>query len=156
MRRAVLGDARAIAEVHVRTWLGAYRGLVPDDFLDGLSVDEREGRWTELLGAPPEGFVVLVAEEDGRVVGFCSVLGDEVTALYVEPSEWGWGIGAALLEAGLDVLRESGFTRATLCVLVGNERALSFYGRFGFEEVGREIDPTLGAPLVRLAAPLTV
>jgi len=42
IRPATPEDARAIAEVHVASWRYAYRGLLPDDVLDRLSVEERE------------------------------------------------------------------------------------------------------------------
>src|SRR5687767_3602644 len=41
IRPALPSDARAIADVHVRTWQSTYRGIVPDAYLDALSVDER-------------------------------------------------------------------------------------------------------------------
>ena len=40
VRDATVDDARAIAEVHVASWRWAYRGQLPDDLLDGLSVDD--------------------------------------------------------------------------------------------------------------------
>ena len=47
IRDAELRDARGIAEVHVRSWQAAYAGIVPDEDLAQLSVDERE----QFLGA---------------------------------------------------------------------------------------------------------
>jgi hypothetical protein len=47
IRDAELRDARGIAEVHVRSWQTAYAGIVPDEDLAQLSVDERE----QFLGA---------------------------------------------------------------------------------------------------------
>ena len=41
IREATPDDARAIAEVHVASWRWAYRGDLPAEFLDGLSVDDR-------------------------------------------------------------------------------------------------------------------
>lgn len=43
VRPAVPGDARAVADVHVRAWRAAYRGLLTDASLDELSVDEKQG-----------------------------------------------------------------------------------------------------------------
>jgi len=34
-----------IAEVHVSSWQAAYRGVLPDDLLDGQSLPEREQSW---------------------------------------------------------------------------------------------------------------
>ncbi len=45
VRAASSSDARAIAAVHVRAGQVAYRGLLPDELLDRLSVEDREGSW---------------------------------------------------------------------------------------------------------------
>ena len=80
--------------------------------------------------------VSLVAESDGEVVGHIAFsaasIGDLSTGWWllgpvaVLPARQGEGIGRALVEAGLDVLRSRG---ALGCVLVGDP---AFYGRFGF------------------------
>ena len=49
IRDAELRDARGIAEVHVRSWQAAYAGIVPDEDLAQLSVDEREQFWAQIL-----------------------------------------------------------------------------------------------------------
>jgi hypothetical protein len=49
VRRARVGDERAIADVHVRTWQAAYRGQVPDAFLDGLSIERRTQAWSQII-----------------------------------------------------------------------------------------------------------
>ena len=60
-------DARGIAEVQVRSWQAAYRGQIPDSYLDGLSVAKRELAWANNL-RDRKGRV-LVAEES-TIVGF--------------------------------------------------------------------------------------
>ena len=70
IREATSDDARAIAEVHVASWRWAYRGDLPAEFLDGLTVDDREREWREWL-TPEQGAGTLVALEGG-VIGFCS------------------------------------------------------------------------------------
>jgi hypothetical protein len=49
VRSATTGDAEVIATVHVRSWQGAYVGLVPAEILDGLSVEERADMWRQVL-----------------------------------------------------------------------------------------------------------
>ena len=51
VRAATPADAAAIAGVHVRSWQAAYRGIVPDEVLDGLSLPDREQRWRSILRA---------------------------------------------------------------------------------------------------------
>jgi len=63
VRRAVPHDAAPIGGVHVRAWQVAYRGLMPDEVLDGLSVEQREQMWQQAL-ASQEGQAVYVAVED--------------------------------------------------------------------------------------------
>jgi hypothetical protein len=42
VRPAILADALSVAVVQVESWRSTYRGLVPDEYLDGLSIDRRE------------------------------------------------------------------------------------------------------------------
>jgi hypothetical protein len=74
VREAEDADVPGIAVIHVRSWQTAYRGVLPDELLDGLSVSEREGSWRALLGESEERWLTLVAERSGSdLAGFCSV-----------------------------------------------------------------------------------
>ena len=53
LRLANPSDAYALAEMHVAAWQVAYRGLLPDDFLDGLTVAARAERWQQILTDSP-------------------------------------------------------------------------------------------------------
>jgi ribosomal protein S18 acetylase RimI-like enzyme len=151
VRRAVPEDAAAIAAVHVGTWQVAYRGLMADEVLDGLSVAKREHSWREALSADKES-AVYVAGEDGAVVGFCAVAAPsrdddaaagtaEIAAIYVHPDAWRTGVGRALMDVALRDLRAGGWRRVTLWVLAENHQARDFYARFGFEPDGAEWMP---------------
>jgi len=128
--------------VHVASWRHAYRGLLPDDFLEKLSVDEREAQRLAWFADPTPRSGILVAEEAGRVVGFVTYAPSrdddageetgEVPAIYVDPEVFGGGIGRALLEDAAAALREAGFARASLWVLERNERARHFYEKAGW------------------------
>ena len=74
VRRATAHDARAVATVHVRSWQSTYKGLLPDDYLAGLSIDQSESVWGGLLGSStgPNGSVLALVEE-GEVIGFAPV-----------------------------------------------------------------------------------
>ena len=142
MRRARREDARAIAEVHVKTWQHAYRDLLPHDLLAGLDVDARERFWRSELGVMPADRMLWLADSAGEVAGFASVgpsrdadapasVG-EIYAIYVLPECWDRGVGADLLRRAEHDLREHGYAAATLWVLAGNERARRFYERAGW------------------------
>jgi ribosomal protein S18 acetylase RimI-like enzyme len=117
---------------------------MPDEYLNGLSVEERGEMWRNVLRHPPlPKDRRLVAEDHGRVVGFI-VLGPaggdderdtgEVFSLNVDPASWRHGIGRALLEAGVDTLLNFGFREAVLWVHPGNERARRFYEAAGWQD----------------------
>ena len=135
IRRATVGDARAIADVHVRTWQGAYEHVFGAERLAALTVEQRLPGWQRILRQ--EELHVFVAEEAGRIVGFVAVGEGEVSGIYVEPEAWGSPAGTALMRAGLDELRTLGYTSAVLRVLEDNPRARRFYEREGWHVDGR-------------------
>lgn len=91
-------SVEAIAQVYVQSWRSAYRGLLPDALLDGLTT----ARWTEklALGGPLQS---LVAVENGQIVGTCAygaarsetMCGwGEIVSLYLLPQWTGRGSAA--------------------------------------------------------------
>jgi len=156
LRDAVIGDAPEIARVHVASWRVAYRGMIPDEVLDGLSVAERTERWYERL---EQGTTTLVALSDTALVGFCALRRGaggpvEIGALYLDPEVLRQGIGTRLIRETLRRLRADGEREVTLGVLAGNVRARAFYARLGFEEIGED-EAFLGARQLRMRLPLT-
>jgi GNAT superfamily N-acetyltransferase len=140
VRRALRGDAAAIADVHVRTWQTAYEHVFGPERLAGIDVSRRASGWARGLA---DGEIAFVAEEDGRLVGFASVgpardlegLG-ELYAIYVLPEAWGTGAGPGLMRAAVGELRAAGYADAVLWVLEDNPRARRFYEREGWEHDG--------------------
>ena len=146
LRRARPEDARVIAEVHVRSWKAAFTGLLPQDYLDALQPEDRLPQWQEALSATTWP-VVLLAEENGVVVGFVELAPSrdadadveavgEVRTIYLDPGAWGGGVGSALLRAAEAELTRAGFRFATLWVLETNARARGFYERHGWTTDG--------------------
>jgi ribosomal protein S18 acetylase RimI-like enzyme len=145
LRRAEPSDARCIAEVQVSAWRAAYRGILPDSLLNGLSVADREKRWRERLTSDWGQF--LVSEHNSAVVGFvgfgatrdedANQLGvGEVYVLYVRPNRWRRGHGRSLLTESMASLREQGFREVLVWVLRDNQRAIDFYVAQGFAADG--------------------
>jgi len=165
VRRAVPDDAAPIGCVHVRAWQVAYRGLMSDEVLNGLSVEQREKMWQHVL-AGEESPTVYVAVEDAAVVGFCAVATPsrdedaeldvaEIVAIYVDPDVWRAGVGRALMDAALADLRAKRWRWVTLWVLAENHPAREFYARFGFEPDGAEMTHESDEKEVRLRGRVT-
>jgi GNAT superfamily N-acetyltransferase len=159
IRRAGPADAQSIADVAVAGWRTAYRGILPDDFLDSLRVDAREAAWHEMLSRDLDGGTpAWVAERGGRVAGFVSsgpprdgdvpLPAAEVYAIYVLPEAWRGGTGRSLLAAAVDHWRAHGATTLVLWVLEANERARAFYEAMGWQPDGGRQELRLGGTAV--------
>jgi GNAT superfamily N-acetyltransferase len=144
IRRADPADAIAVAQVHVRSWQAAYRNLLPDDYLDQLRPEGRAEKY-EFASVDPRMPRTIVAVEGSLIHGFATTvpardpdlpLCGEIYALYVDPSQWGRGLGVALLSAARAHLFQSGFRKAALWVLTGNVRADHFYRMDGWAPDG--------------------
>jgi ribosomal protein S18 acetylase RimI-like enzyme len=117
-----------------------------------------EEAWDDLSKTIEEG-VALIAEEDGRAVGFVfCVLGDRgrktahVTDIYVRPEARDRGVGRALLAELVEPTRGAGLGHVSLEVLVHNADARRLYDRLGFVPVDVFMVAPLGAFAERLAS----
>ena len=140
IEKAQITDANAIARIHVEGWQKAYKGIMPQHYLDSLSIEERAKRWESMLES--EDFEVWVFKQYKDVRGWVSFgpsrdkdASDktaEVRAIYVEPNFWGRGIGRELLAKAMAELKNAGFKEVTLWVLEDNHRTVRFYEHQGF------------------------
>lgn len=138
VRPAGLDDASAIARVHVETWRTAYRGLLPDDFLQSLTHDHYTDRWRRGIGDTVSR--VFVAEDESGVIGFASGgreragednYSGELYALYVADRAQHRGFGRLLVCAVVASLREMGLPDMIVWALRDNPDARAFYEHLG-------------------------
>jgi len=95
--------------------------------------------------AMERGETMLVAEDQGRIVGFSSMEANEIRAVFVAPDRAGMGVGAMLLEALEDSARERGVLRLVVYASLNGE---AFYQHQGYRRVGQlELRLTNGAML---------
>lgn len=156
-----IADADALGELHVRVWRQAYAGVMPADYLASLRPADRAERWRSIAAEEAEGVaaadgkVTRVAEHpDGGIVGFATVAPArdddppvplELWAINVLAEFHGTGAAGQLLAATL------GDRSAYLWVVEGNERAIAFYRKHGFEPDGeRAVHDASGASEVRM------
>jgi RimJ/RimL family protein N-acetyltransferase len=167
IRDATSSDARAIAAVHVASWRWAYREDLPAEFLDGLSVDDREREWNVWLASDRPETGTLVAEDGGGIVGFCSFARSrdddarqrtaEILTIYLLPESASKGIGRELFAAANDRLRALRYDRATLWVMASNERSRRFYEKAAWSWDGTTSEHRFDCanlPIVRYATDL--
>jgi GNAT superfamily N-acetyltransferase len=157
IRPATRDDVPAIARVQVASWHGVYQGLIPDEVIDGITVERRIAQWTAFFQRADDDEALIVADHEGSVVGLAS-LGvsrdddfdgarvGEVRAIYVDPDHWGHGHGRELMVGVEDWLRRHDFAEAMLWVLEANRRARHFYDAAGWAVDGAsKIEDIFGA-----------
>ncbi|MFF7865612.1 GNAT family N-acetyltransferase [Streptomyces qaidamensis] len=145
----MLADCDRVAEIRVGGWRSAYRGLIPQSYLDGLSVEEDAERRRTYLSQGDGSVVNLVAEDaGGELLGWAChgpyregevrTEDAELYAIYVHPRHVGQGAGRALLTESVARCSAAGHGRLLLWVLKENGRARRFYERAGFRADGAE------------------
>ncbi|WP_260610190.1 GNAT family N-acetyltransferase [Streptomyces sp. WAC06614] len=141
-------DVDAVSGIRVRGWQAAYVGLVPQAYLDGMTVEDdarlRRARCTD----PGATACDLVADDGNGPLGWASygpyrgegVPGGvgELYALYVRPDVIGQGVGRTLLAAVQQRAVPAGFGSLALWVLRDNTRARRFYEAAGYTADGGE------------------
>ena len=146
-RPATSADAPCLGMLSTQVFLDTYaiRGVSPSlarEALDQHSVEVYDARLAE------PGVTILVAECAGALVGFAQV-GDgaghallpaaaasELRRLYVQERFAGRGVGRDLLRHAEKAAAARGADMLWLTAWEGNTRALQFYPRCGYDDLG--------------------
>jgi ribosomal protein S18 acetylase RimI-like enzyme len=160
IRRARIGDARAVARVHVDSWRTTYAGIIPDRAIVGMSVDDKAASWRQIIAGQARRDAVLVASASGAgIVGYASVgpaqslanrFEGEIYTLYVLTDWQNRGIGRALLRGSFAFLAGAGMASAFAWVLADNP-ARFFYQAVGGKRVSERDERLWGALLHQIA-----
>ena len=147
IRVAELSDAANLVVLKQQVWVSTYaeegvRTEFSDYFLAAFTLRNEKA----LLTNPQKK--TLVAEQNGHLIG-CAVIAfdeespipaagnnPEIAVLYVLERFTGKGVGRILLDRTFQLINESGFSAVWLTVYHKNERAINFYKRYGFTDIG--------------------
>ncbi|WP_210367574.1 GNAT family N-acetyltransferase [Bacillus sp. REN3] len=160
IRKAKKEDALGIAEVHVKSWIETYTGIVSPKFLESLKVEKRLMLWEKILSSANKEKPVFVAVNDkGKIIGFAS-FGQERTgkfqaegelyAIYILKEYQRNKLGLRFLHEGIKEMMEIGFLSMLVWVLEENGNR-KFYERLGAEKAGEELDTIGGHEHLELA-----
>lgn len=128
-------DIDDVSRVYALSWKFGYRGIVPQDYLDGISCD----RWSPFLIKDSDRLWLAVEGEE--IVGATTFRGlqegpldgwGEIISIYLLPRYFRKGVGTELLKRAIEELSSMGHRRVFLWVLRGNLRARGFYESNGF------------------------
>ena len=148
IRPAVLADAAALAVFGERTFREAFG---PDNRPDDVNVYVRATYSAERQGeeiADPDR-ITFVGESDGALAAFAQLRANggvsscvtgpapmELLRFYVDRPWQGRGVAHALMDAVVAAARSRGARTLWLGVWERNPRAIAFYGKHGFRDVG--------------------
>jgi len=162
-------DIRAVSAVRVTGWQAAYRGMVPQAYLDALSVEADAVMRRERFRQSGDTITNLVATDaENEVAGWACIgpyrgsdvaepAAGELYAIYVKPSLIGTGVGRELIHAAHRHAAARGFRTMRLWVLRDNARARRFYERAGYApDGGTKEDDFSGAPVTEVRYRITV
>ena len=168
VRRARPADAPLIGAVHVAAWRSAYPGLLPDDYLAGLSVSRKATHFDRQIRAGAGVYVAVASGADApgasapRLVGYTTVgkargelpgstrADGEIETLYVLDDWRDRGVGRRLIRTGAAHLAAAGSRAAFLWVLRDNPSRW-FYQRLGGKPVATAPTQVAGVTLQQMA-----
>lgn len=134
IRKATIDDVKHISYIHALSWKSAYKGIIPQTYLDEL----KEDFWVPAFETWVNDNIltVQIISENGSLVG-CVAYGrardeslinwGEIVSIYLLPEYFGKGYGNKLLECALSDLKKSSYQNIYLWVLKQNQRARRFY-----------------------------
>jgi ribosomal protein S18 acetylase RimI-like enzyme len=184
IRPARPDDAAAVADIWAQTWQATYAGVMPADFLAGVTGPQGVTRRTDQLAreladercrqglivaetaGPAETSIVGYArfgperDADGPARPLPATPADgakaELYAIYVRPRVWSTGAGRCLLAEVIERVSALRYGTLSLWVLEANTRARRFYERAGFAVTGesKTEDRFASVAEIRYARPL--
>lgn len=165
VRAATSADAAEVARVHVASFRSAHRNMLPDEFLDALSVESREEMWRRMLIERPETHFLFVSVDGERIIGFAAGgpptddqpanseldYAGKIYTIYLLPEAQGQGAGRGLLERVLAEFRSREQYPVFLWVLKENLQARGFYEHMGGKLVEEKQEEFSGQPTTQVA-----
>lgn len=132
-------DLWSVSSIVVDGWKSAYRGIIDNEFLDSLKIEDNYNR--RLKDYRENGFIV--AEINNEVVGFCRYtinnlfsqeikdVDCELCAIYVKPDRKRQGIGTSLFQYVIQEQKKNENKNMILWCLKENYNSRKFYEKMG-------------------------
>ncbi|MDG4882925.1 N-acetyltransferase [Mesorhizobium sp. WSM4884] len=136
IRPMATNDLPAVSRLLGQSWRRTYAPIMGEENTARLS-DEKHAPEKLAAELADDNKMSFVAERtDGSIAGYAMAAMDEhgdvtLNRLHIEPQEFGSGLAVDLLHAVLAA--HAGIPSIALEVIEGNDRAVAFYRKHGFE-----------------------
>ncbi|MFC7363006.1 GNAT family N-acetyltransferase [Nocardioides astragali] len=131
IRPATGADMAAVADLWHEGWHAGHAGHVPDGLTALRTLEAFHARTPTRVAD-----TTVALDEADELMGFVTVVGDEVEQLFVGPDARGSGVAAQLLAEAEGQVAAAGHPEAWLAVVEGNARARRFYEKCGWRDNG--------------------
>ena len=154
IRKANIQDAQGIGKVHVDSWRTTYKGILPDDFLNNLSYEQRTELWKKNI-SDATNYVLVAENEQNEIIGFATSgtrktnsvpNATDLTSIYLLEEYQGMGIGKQLLKEIFIYFKQIGYEKVFVEVLAEN-KTRDFYEYYGAQYVNN-IEIKIGGRVV--------
>jgi diamine N-acetyltransferase len=141
IRRALASDAATLAEFATRVFVETFG---PDNTAEDIDayIAKTYGAEKQAREIADPSIITIVDDRDGVFVAFAQLRvernGVEIARFYVDHALHGQGIAQTLMQACFDAAAQAGFERVWLGVWEKNRRAIAFYEKCGFRDIGSQ------------------
>ena len=138
-RRAVSSDAIALADFAARIFVTTFGPLNKAEDIDAY-LSRTYGADLQRREIEDRNIVTLLIEDGATLIAFAQLRLErdaiEIARFYVDEAWHGRGIARQLMDGCIDVARSSRVPRIWLGVWEKNARAIAFYAKCGFRDIG--------------------
>lgn len=139
IRRALPDDAAAVAELAERTFVDTFAGQNrPEDVAAYLA--QTYGAEIQRREIEDPNTITLIVDDAGTLIAYTqlklSPAAVEIGRFYVDRSRHGHGVAQALMDASIAAASSTGAQRIWLGVWEKNARAIAFYAKCRFRDIG--------------------
>lgn len=148
IRQTCLDDIESIARIKVEGWQRAYKGIIDDEYLSSMSVNEQ----IKVINNYSLD-TVFVAVKGNEVLGFCRFydydkpvyedkeIDCEIREIYVKPDIKRQGIGSKLFIHTMNYFLQKGKSKLYLGCFKENYSARKFYEKMGgISQAGKDLE----------------
>ncbi|QGQ98151.1 N-acetyltransferase [Paenibacillus psychroresistens] len=122
IRWAQMDDIHDLAYVYSESYRKAYVGIIPDEFLDQVSLNERDQYFRKSLSEDKQKIAIMSLDEKAIGLLIFDFQGEadlpensaEILAIYLMKDYWGSGFGKLFLNWGMDRINELGYANVFL------------------------------------------
>ncbi|MFJ7731088.1 GNAT family N-acetyltransferase [Lysinibacillus sp. NPDC097231] len=154
IRKANIQDAQGIGKVHVDSWRTTYQGIIPDEFLNQLSYEQRTELWKKNI-SDATNYVLVAENEQGEIIGFATggtretntePNSTDLTSIYLLEEYQGKGIGKQLLKEIFGYFKQKSYEKVFVEVLAENKTRY-FYEYYGAQYV-KNVEIKIGGKIL--------